>query len=86
MKLLFAIVALLALAFLCADISAVKTSWPELVGETLEEAKAQILEDRPDAVIKVQPEHSPVTYDYRPSRVIIFVNKDGNVAETPAAG
>ncbi|CAD6342696.1 unnamed protein product [Miscanthus lutarioriparius] len=60
-----------------------KTSWPELVGLSVEEAKKVILKDKPDADIVVLPVGSPVTRDYRPNRVRIFVD---TVAETPHVG
>ncbi|KAM0829717.1 hypothetical protein ACQ4PT_066704 [Festuca glaucescens] len=60
-----------------------KTSWPELVGKSVEEAKKVILKDRPEAKIVVVPAGSPVTMDYRPYRVHLFVN---TVAEVPMVG
>ncbi|KAL6619821.1 hypothetical protein ACP70R_034960 [Stipagrostis hirtigluma subsp. patula] len=60
-----------------------KTSWPEVVGLSVEEAKKVILKDKPDADIIVLPVGSPVTKDFRPDRVRIFVD---TVAETPHVG
>ncbi|XP_066363817.1 subtilisin-chymotrypsin inhibitor-2B-like [Miscanthus floridulus] len=60
-----------------------KTSWPEVVGLSVEEAKKVILKDKPDADIIVLPTGSPVTMDYRPNRVRIFVD---TVAQTPHVG
>jgi len=60
-----------------------KTSWPEVVGMSIEEAKKVILKDKPDADIQVLPVGTPVTKDFRPNRVRIFVN---TVAETPHVG
>ena len=60
-----------------------KTSWPEVVGMSIEEAKKVILKDKPDADIQVLPVGTPVTKDFRPNRVRIFVN---TVAETPLVG
>jgi len=60
-----------------------KTSWPEVVGMSIEEAKKVILKDKPDADIQVLPVGAPVTKDFRPNRVRIFVN---TVAETPHVG
>ncbi|KAK1698255.1 hypothetical protein QYE76_014952 [Lolium multiflorum] len=40
-----------------------KTSWPELAGKCVEEAKEVILMDKPDAKIVVVPAGSPVTMD-----------------------
>ncbi|CAD6273281.1 unnamed protein product [Miscanthus lutarioriparius] len=60
-----------------------KTSWPEVVGHSIDEAKKVILKDKPDADIVVLPVGSIVTADYRPNRVRIFVD---TVAETPHVG
>ncbi|XP_020186951.1 subtilisin-chymotrypsin inhibitor-2B isoform X1 [Aegilops tauschii subsp. strangulata] len=60
-----------------------KTSWPEVVGLTIKEAKEIILKDKPDADIVMVPVGSAVTEDLRPNRVRIFV---GTVAETPHVG
>jgi hypothetical protein len=60
-----------------------KTSWPEVVGFSVEEAKKAILKDKPDADIVVLPVGSIVTADYRPDRVRIFVD---TVAQTPHVG
>ena len=60
-----------------------KTSWPEVVGFSVEEAKKAILKDKPDADIVVLPFGSIVTADYRPDRVRIFVD---TVAQTPHVG
>ncbi|BAF29992.1 subtilisin-chymotrypsin inhibitor CI-1B [Oryza sativa Japonica Group] len=60
-----------------------KTSWPEVVGLRAEEAKKVILKDMPDADIVVVPVGTPVTMDFRPNRVRIFVD---TVAGTPTIG
>ena len=60
-----------------------KTSWPEVVGLSVEEANKAILKDKPDADIVVLPVGSIVTADYRPDRVRIFVD---TVAQTPHVG
>ncbi|XP_044954501.1 subtilisin-chymotrypsin inhibitor-2B-like isoform X1 [Hordeum vulgare subsp. vulgare] len=60
-----------------------KTSWPEVVGKSIEEAKEIILKDMPDADIFVLPAGSPVTLDFRSNRVRIFVD---TVASTPHIG
>ena len=60
-----------------------KTSWPEVVGLSVEEAKKVILKDKADADIVVLPTGSPVTMDYRPNRVRIFVD---TVVQTPHVG
>jgi hypothetical protein len=83
MKLPFA---LLALALLCVEISSLKTEWPEVVGQTGQDAKAQILADRPDVTVYILPEGSFVTMDYRTNRVRVFINGAGNVASPPRIG
>jgi succinyl-CoA synthetase beta subunit len=60
-----------------------KTSWPELVGKSVEEAKKVILKDKPEAKIIVVLAGSIVTMDYRTDRVRLFVD---TVAEVPIVG
>ncbi|CAN6358240.1 unnamed protein product [Urochloa humidicola] len=60
-----------------------KTSWPEVVGMPVEEAKKIILKDMPDADIVVLPAGSPVTMDFRSNRVRVFID---TVAQTPTVG
>jgi hypothetical protein len=63
-----------------------KTSWPEVVGLSPDEAKTIILKDMPDAQIIVQPVGSAITHDLRFDRVRIFsITVDGviKVADTP---
>jgi len=66
-----------------ADCGGAKTSWPEVVGKSVEEAKKVILKDKPDADIVVLPVGTIVTADFVPSRVRIFVD---TVAQTPHIG
>ncbi|CAM0958473.1 unnamed protein product [Alopecurus aequalis] len=63
-----------------------KESWPEVVGKTIEEAKAIILKDKPDASFAVVPEDGPVHDDLRPNRVRLYVHANGTVACIPRAG
>lgn len=63
-----------------------KESWPEMTGKTGEEAKEAILSERPDLTVHIVPDMSPVTMDYRPERVRIFVNTDGKVVGDPRCG
>ncbi|KAL5202828.1 hypothetical protein ABZP36_013780 [Zizania latifolia] len=60
-----------------------KTSWPEVVGMPVDKAREVILKDKPDADIVVLPVGTPVTKDFRPNRVRIFVDI---VADTPTVG
>jgi len=60
--------------------------WPELVGLPGEEAK-QFIEDLNqgfDAVVKGPKD--PITRDFLPSRVIIYVDEEGYVEKAPAPG
>jgi hypothetical protein len=63
-----------------------KTSWPELVGKTGEEAKQVIQDQYPDFNIQIIPENSMVTMDYRTDRVRVFINANGIVTGTPQVG
>ncbi|KAM0920033.1 hypothetical protein ACQ4PT_007789 [Festuca glaucescens] len=60
-----------------------KTSRPELVGKSMEEATKVILKDKPEAQIVVVSAGSPVTMDYRIDRLRLFVD---TVAEIPMVG
>ncbi|EMS48066.1 Subtilisin-chymotrypsin inhibitor-2A [Triticum urartu] len=60
-----------------------KTSWPEVVGKSIEEAKEIILKDMPDADIDVLPAGSAMTLDFRTNRVRIIVD---TIATTPSIG
>ncbi|AQK95614.1 Subtilisin-chymotrypsin inhibitor-2A [Zea mays] len=61
-----------------------KTSWPEVVGLSVEEAKKVILADKPNADIVVLPTTTQaVTSDFGFDRVRVFV---GTVAQTPHVG
>ncbi|XP_047311225.1 subtilisin inhibitor CLSI-I-like [Impatiens glandulifera] len=63
-----------------------KTSWPEVVGLTADEAEKKIKEDMPTAHTFVLPQGSPFTLDYRIERVRILVDSTGKVAHTPHVG
>ncbi|XP_047311249.1 subtilisin inhibitor CLSI-I-like [Impatiens glandulifera] len=63
-----------------------KTSWPEAVGLTADEAEKKIKEDMPTAHTFVLPKGSSFTFDYRVERVRIFVDSTGKVADTPSIG
>jgi hypothetical protein len=60
-----------------------KASWPEVVGLSIEEAKKVILNDKPNADIVVVPLGAPVTGDFLPNCVRIFVD---TIAEMPRWG
>jgi hypothetical protein len=60
-----------------------KTCWPEFVGLSITQAVPSILKDMPNAKIEVLALSSPMTHDFRPNRVRIFVD---TVAQTPIVG
>nr|AAM22831.1 CI2B [Hordeum vulgare subsp. vulgare] len=60
-----------------------KSSWPELVGKSIEDAREVILKDMPEADIKVLPANSVVAADWRSNRVRVLVD---TVATTPHIG
>ncbi|XP_058782637.1 subtilisin inhibitor-like [Vicia villosa] len=66
--------------------SAAKTSWPELVGVTADEAEKKIKEEMPEAEIEVLPDDSDVSLDYIFQRVRLFVDESNKVIETPTIG
>ncbi|KAI4356498.1 hypothetical protein L6164_000520 [Bauhinia variegata] len=63
-----------------------KTSWPELVGVTAEEAERKIKEDMAGAEIQVVPPDHFVTADFRPQRVRLYVDQSQKVIRTPGIG
>ena len=60
-----------------------KTSWPEVVGMSINEATQIILKDTPNTHIEILPVGSIVTQDFRLYRVRIFVDI---VAQTLTVG
>ena len=60
-----------------------KTSWPEVVGMSINEATKIILEDMPNAHIEILLVGSIVTQDFHLDRVCIFVDI---VAQTLTVG
>ncbi|KAG8085055.1 hypothetical protein GUJ93_ZPchr0010g7279 [Zizania palustris] len=65
----------------CYDVK--KTSWPELVGLTIKEAKAKINAERPDLEVVVLPVGTIILAVVVPNRVILWVD---TVAEVPMVG
>ncbi|GBG83772.1 hypothetical protein CBR_g37573 [Chara braunii] len=63
-----------------------KTSWPEVVGMTGEEAKRKIQEERPELLTYVVHKKSAVIFDYRFDRVRIVVDGKSKVVITPSIG
>jgi len=63
-----------------------KTSWPELVGVTAEEAERKIKEEISGVEIQVVPPDSFVTADFRFKRVRLYVDESNKVIRTPTIG
>ncbi|XP_057459141.1 subtilisin inhibitor CLSI-I-like [Lotus japonicus] len=63
-----------------------KTSWPELVGVTTEEAERKIKEEMSGVEIQVVPPGSFVTADFKTQRVRLYVDESGMVTRTPGIG
>jgi hypothetical protein len=64
-----------------------RTDWPELVGETAEEAEATIHElYGEEYAVEVVKYGKPVIGDYRTDRVRLYVNKEGKVLKAPNVG
>lgn len=63
-----------------------KSSWPELVGLSSEEAKKKIIEDKPEANVQVVPADAFLTMDYNTSRVRVFVDSSDKVTKAPRIG
>lgn len=62
-----------------------KTTFPELVGKTPDEAKTIISAANPDLKIELIEDGSPVTEDFCNGRIRVFT-KDGAVAKAPTVG
>jgi hypothetical protein len=60
-----------------------KSSWPEVVGMSAEEAQEMIRRQKPDADIEVVPVGRPVDDDLKANRVRIFVD---TVVDAPFVG
>ncbi|KAK1396850.1 putative Subtilisin inhibitor 1 [Heracleum sosnowskyi] len=63
-----------------------KTTWPEVVGMTGEEAKKQIEEESPGTSVHLIPQNTFVTMDYRTNRVRLYIDSSGKVAVAPKVG
>lgn len=63
-----------------------KTSWPELVGVTVEEAKRKIKEEMSEVKIEVVSPGFCVTLDLRYDRVRLYVDEFNKVFSTPKIG
>ncbi|RZC73273.1 hypothetical protein C5167_048753 [Papaver somniferum] len=63
-----------------------KNSWPELVGCRGKTAEKTIEYENRNVNAKVIPEGTAVTLDFRCDRVWVWVNKAGEVVQTPVTG
>ncbi|XP_061357484.1 subtilisin inhibitor CLSI-I-like [Gastrolobium bilobum] len=63
-----------------------KTSWPELVGVTAEEAEKKIKEEMAGVEIQVVLPGYSVTFDYKIQRVRLYVDESKKVIRTPVIG
>lgn len=63
-----------------------KSSWPELVGKSADEAKAVIEAEFPGVKVQVVGVNQLVTMDYRFDRVRIAVDANNVVAASPHIG
>lgn len=63
-----------------------KTTWPEVVGMTVEEAERKIREDKPGVQFQVVPQDGFVTMDFNPRRVRLFVDSERKVSRAPRIG
>ncbi|XP_027344177.1 subtilisin inhibitor CLSI-I-like [Abrus precatorius] len=63
-----------------------KTSWPELVGESAEEAEKKIKEEKSEVEIQVVPPGYLVTADFKPQRVRLYVDGSNKITRTPGIG
>lgn len=69
-----------------SNMASMKKKWPELVGKLGEEAKEEILKERPGLEIQVIPEDSMMTMDFREDRVRILVDANQKVSQAPRVG
>eukprot|EP00541_Cyclophora_tenuis_P010312 CAMPEP_0116551044 /NCGR_PEP_ID=MMETSP0397-20121206/5751_1 /TAXON_ID=216820 /ORGANISM="Cyclophora tenuis, Strain ECT3854" /LENGTH=69 /DNA_ID=CAMNT_0004075917 /DNA_START=147 /DNA_END=356 /DNA_ORIENTATION=- len=68
------------------ETSDAKSSWPEVVGKTGEEAVAIIQREDENVKAVIVPENAFVTMDYRTDRVRVRVNANGIVVSAPTVG
>nr|CAB3503762.1 unnamed protein product [Digitaria exilis] len=63
-----------------------KLWWPELLGSPATQAVMKIKKDRPDVSVKVLPPGAPLTPEFNPERVRVFIDLNGLVAQVPVIG
>ncbi|CAF1346470.1 unnamed protein product [Rotaria sp. Silwood1] len=61
-------------------------SWPDLVGESVDQAVAVIKSQNPHLNVIPVPENSPVTMDFRQDRVRVFFDNYNQVSSAPRVG
>lgn len=66
--------------------AAAKTTWPEVVGMTVEEAERKIKEDMARVQFQVVSPNSFVTMDFNNRRVRLYVDSQGKVFRAPRIG
>ena len=69
-----------------ANMSSVKSVWPEVLGLPANVAEQMILNDRPDVQVLIVPPGGDVPRDFDDQRVIVFVDSAGNVDQIPTIG
>ncbi|CAF1065718.1 unnamed protein product [Adineta steineri] len=66
--------------------ASVKRVWPELVGKDVDNATKIIKEESDIELIQTLRDNSPVTLDYCPTRIRLFVNEKNIVTVEPRIG
>ncbi|CAF1250284.1 unnamed protein product [Adineta steineri] len=66
--------------------ASVKRVWPELVGKDVDSATKIIKEESDIELIQTLRDNSPVTLDYCPTRIRLFVNEKNIVTVEPRIG
>ncbi|XP_071949485.1 uncharacterized protein [Antedon mediterranea] len=74
------------ISYCCCSGGGRQTEWPELVGETGDVARSQILNDYPNLKVYIIPADSAVTADFVTNRVRIFVDQENIVTRPPRIG
>ncbi|KAK7096781.1 hypothetical protein V1264_003845 [Littorina saxatilis] len=63
-----------------------KTTWPELVGKSYEEAAASIRKENPELQVSKVAPGQPMTRDFRHDRVRIMVDENDVIIQAPSVG
>ncbi|KAF7847109.1 hypothetical protein BT93_L3355 [Corymbia citriodora subsp. variegata] len=71
----------------CYPPGSTRVEWPELVGQSGEKAKAVIEKDNVDVTAILVPVGKGVGFDdFCCNRVYVWIDKNGNVYQTPVVG